>query len=396
MRPRGDTMLVSDLVRAMESIAPLHLAEPWDNVGLLVGSADRRVAGPILLTIDLTECVLAEAVRARASAIVAYHPPLWEPIKRITSATPRGRVLLGAIEAGIAIYSPHTALDATAGGVTDWLCEGLSGGAASGGGDEGKIAGDCRALMPHVARDQTQEVKIVTFVPESAADELRSALATAGAGIIGGYQVCSFATPGTGTFFGSDGTTPTVGQAGRLERTPELRLEMVCSKAALPLALETLRRFHPYEEPAVDVYELLGRPERSKGPGRRLVLDQPATLSTLAERLKAFLSIPVVNVARAGGAGESDLPVTTIGVVPGSGASMAAAARADGCEVFVTGEMKHHELLDALNAGTSVILAGHTNTERGYLPRLARRLSATLPDARVVVSQLDRSPRVPV
>lgn len=381
-------MRVTDLVRAMEAIAPLNLAEPWDNVGLLVGSMDREMSGPIVLTIDLTERVLAEATGARASAVVAYHPPIWEGMKRITGATPRGRVLLGAMEAGMAVYSPHTALDAAAGGVTDWLCEGISGGGA-----EGRIAGDCRALLPHVAREATQEVKIVTFVPERSADELRNALASAGAGIIGGYQVCSFATMGTGTFFGGAGTHPSVGAPGRLERAAELRLEMVCSKAALPLAMEVLRRFHPYEEPAVDVYELLGRPERSQGPGRRLVLDQPATMATLAERLKAHLGIAVVNVARAG---DEDRPISTIGVVPGSGASMAAAARADGCEVFITGEMKHHELLDALNAGTSVILAGHTNTERGYLPRLARRLSAALPGASVVVSQQDRSPRVPV
>src|SRR5690606_27066841 len=105
------------------------------------------------------------------------------------------------------------------------------------------------------------------------------ALASAGAGIIGKYQVCSFAAPGLGTFFGGEGASPTTGQAGRLENVPEVRLEMVCSKAALALAMETLERFHPYEEPAVDVYELVGRPLRHAGAGRRLSLDQPATLA---------------------------------------------------------------------------------------------------------------------
>jgi dinuclear metal center YbgI/SA1388 family protein len=380
-------MKVADLARAMQRLAPLELAESWDNVGLLIGDRQKDLRGPVLLTIDLTERVLAEAVAAGCSAVVSYHPPLWDPIKRLTTETPRGRIILGAIENRIAIYAPHTALDAVDGGITDWLCEGVSGGS------EGKIAGDCRALLPHIRRDEHQQVKIVTFLPKTALDEVRSALATAGAGLIGKYQVCSFASPGMGTFFGEEGTSPAVGQAGQLEHAQEMRLEMVCSKAALPLALETLSRFHPYEEPAVDVYELLGRPERHSGPGRRLVLDQPATLGALAERLKKFLGIQVVNVANVN---TTDKPVSRIGVCPGSGASLAKAASDSGCEVFVTGEMKHHEMLDALNSGMSLILAGHTNTERGYLARLGRRLEELVPGLKAVVSQSDRSPRVPV
>jgi dinuclear metal center YbgI/SA1388 family protein len=383
-------MRVADLASAMQRIAPLELAESWDNVGLLVGDSERQIRGPVVLTIDLTERVLAEATKAKAGAVVSYHPPLWEPIKRLTASTPRGRILLGAIESQMAIYAPHTALDAVDGGITDWLCEGLSGGS------EGKIAGDCRALRPHIRREEHQQVKITTFVPATALDEVRSALATAGAGMIGNYKVCSFAAPGTGTFLGEEGSKPAVGQAGQLEHATEYRLEMVCSRAALPLALETLNRFHPYEEPAVDVYELLGRPERHAGPGRRLVLDQPATLATLADRLKKFLGIQVLNVANVGGPESADRPVKRIGVCPGSGASLASAASGDGCEVFVTGEMKHHEMLDALHSGMSLILAGHTNTERGYLPRLGRRLEQMLPGLKTIVSEADRSPRVPV
>ncbi|MBX3377650.1 MAG: Nif3-like dinuclear metal center hexameric protein [Phycisphaeraceae bacterium] len=380
-------MNVSHLAQAMQTIAPLELAAPWDNVGLLLGSGEQPLRGPVLLTIDLTERVLGEALAMKASAVIAYHPPIWEPLKRITGETPRGRILLGAAAAGMAVYSPHTALDAAPGGMTDWLAEGLSGGT------EGTVAGDSRAIEPHIAREATQQVKIVTFVPERSLDAVRSALATAGAGIIGDYQVCSFSTLGTGSFLGGDSTKPAVGRPGHLEQVPEMRLEMVCSKAALPLALETLSRFHPYEEPAVDVYELLGRPQRHHGPGRRIVLDQPATVAELAERLKKHLNIQVVNVAMAH---DQDRAITHIGVCPGSGASLAAAARADGCDVYITGEMQHHDVIASLHSGLSLILAGHTNTERGYLPRLARRLESMLSGVSFKVSAVDKSPRVPV
>ncbi|MDX2130789.1 MAG: Nif3-like dinuclear metal center hexameric protein [Planctomycetota bacterium] len=374
-------MKVGDLVRAMERLAPLGQAAEWDKVGLLVGDSARDLSGPVLLTIDLTERVLREAVEMRAGAVVAYHPPIWEPLTRITDATPRQRVLLRAIEAGLAVYAPHTSLDAASGGMTDWLCEGLSGST-----QPGKILGDCRALVPHAREAPTQELKIVTFVPAASVEGVRDALASAGAGIIGQYTLCSFTTPGAGTYLGGEGTHPATGIPGRREEVAEVRLEMVCSRAALALALETLRRFHPYEEPAIDVYELVRQPRRNVGAGRRLQLDRPATVRELAERLKAFIRRPFVRFALADP--DQDRVVSRVGVVCGAGGSHSREAARQGCEVFVTGEMAHHDVLGALHAGMSVILGGHTSTERGFLPRLRERLALEGFDARV--STMDR------
>jgi len=385
-------MLVQDLMDVMQRLAPLSYAEEWDKVGLLVGDRSRALRGPVLLTIDLTEGVLAEAVAAGASAVIAYHPTIFEPLARITDATPRQRVVLRAIEAGIAIYSPHTALDAVPGGITDWLCEGLAGETGGEGGEGIKIAGDVRALSPRAVLPTSQQMKIVTFVPHDALDRLRNTLATAGAGTIGHYQLCSFAVAGTGTFFGDEASHPAVGLPGRVEQVQEHRLEMVLSRASLPLALELLRKFHPYEQPAIDVYELAAQPARSGGAGRRLVLDRPATVAELASRLKTFLRRERMRYALAG----EDRPITRIGVVPGSGAALSKLARQEGCDLFVTGEMKHHEVLGALNAGMSVLLGNHTSTERGYLPRLAARLRELAPEVPVLVSQVDQDPLVTV
>lgn len=372
---------VGDLARAMQSFAPLEDAESWDRVGLQVGSRSQSIDGPVLLTIDLTEKVLEEALSVRASVILAYHPPIWEPIDRLTDATPKQKLLLRAIRAGLAIYTPHTALDAAPGGIADWLCEGLS---ASG--VVGKVAGDCRALEPASRRDANREMKIVTFVPTSHVEAVRNALASGGAGIIGKYRVCSFAIDGTGTFLGGEGSRPAVGEAGKLEQVAEVRLEMVCSRAALPLALATLRHFHPYEEPAIDVYALEGEARRGVGPGRRLVLDRPATVRELAERLRGHLDRVRLRMALVG----DDWPVTTLGVVPGAGASLMKSAMAQKCEVFITGEMKHHEVMECIGSGMGVLLAGHTNTERGYLVRLAERLRGLMPGTEFRQSVADR------
>lgn len=373
-------MVVADLVRVMETIAPLSFAEPWDKVGLHVGRLRSPLRSPVLLTIDLNESVMAEAERANAGAIIAYHPPIWEAMKSLTDRTPKERVLLRAAEMGMAVYSPHTALDAVPGGMTDWLCEGFS--------ETGKVPGDCRALKSHAARPATAEVKVVTFVPLSDADKVRNALATAGAGIIGAYTVCSFAAPGTGTFLGDESSHPSVGRRGVLESVSELRLEMVCSKAALPLAIETLRQFHPYEEPPIDVYELVAKPNRGIGSGRRVTLDHPTTIRVLAERLKKHIGRSVVRVATT----DLDRAVSVIGVCCGAGAELASVASGEGCELFVTGEMRHHEITACLDRGLSILLGEHTSTERGYLPRLAARIEAQLPGIACIVSKSDADP----
>lgn len=368
-------MKVGDLTEAIDSIAPPALAEPWDNVGLLVGDPDRDLEGPTLVTIDLTPSVLAEALSIEAGAIVAYHPPLFTPVKRITTDTARGRTLLRCLEAGIAIHSPHTALDAVDGGVTDWLADAVG------------SAGDRRALVPAMNKDGAQTHKFVTFVPRDAVERVRMALASAGAGRIGEYDLCSFETEGTGTFQGGATSNPAVGARGQLERVAEVRLEMVCPGRAIPLLVETLRAFHPYEEPAYDAYELAGRPDRRVGAGRRITLDQSRTAHEIAVSVRDYLGVSSVRLAEAPTvAGER---VSRVGVCPGSGAELVDAAIAEGCQLFITGEMKHHDLLATLSRGCSVILAGHTNTERGYLPRFATLLNERLPGVDARVSRAD-------
>jgi hypothetical protein len=98
--------------------------------------------------------------------------------------------------------------------------------------------------------------KLVVFVPPEALDPVREALFAAGAGRIGNYEHCSWYTEGTGTFLAGEGAEPTVGEPGREERVPELRLETVYPAEREPEVVQALRNAHPYEEPAFDLYPL--------------------------------------------------------------------------------------------------------------------------------------------
>ena len=99
--------------------------------------------------------------------------------------------------------------------------------------------------------------KLVVFVPGEALDAVRDAVFAAGAGRIGDYERCSWYTEGTGTFYGGEGTAPAIGEPGREERAPELRLETILPAERLEDVVAALRNAHPYEEPAYDVYPLV-------------------------------------------------------------------------------------------------------------------------------------------
>lgn len=369
---------LSSLVQALHTIAPLELAEEWDNVGLLI---DPRPAygelsvERVLLTIDPTLAVLREAALGGVGCLVSYHPPLFRPVRRLAYA--QEPAVFEAISHGFAIYSPHTALDAAAGGLNDWLVEAFG-------------PGPRRSLVPSAVPELNAELKLVVFVPAEATDALRAALADAGAGLIGRYSHCSFANRGEGTFFGHAGAVPAVGEAGRLERAPEVRIEMVCSKRALPAIARALAAHHPYEEPAWDVYPLSPKFSERAGAGRLVEVETPTTLTEAVESVKRHLGLSQVRVAPAE-AHAAGRPLKRIAVCAGSGGSLFEPLR--DVDLYVTGEMRHHDVLAKLAQGASVVLCEHSNTERGYLPRLADRLrQLTDGTAEILISTSDREP----
>ncbi|KAL5533599.1 hypothetical protein ACEPAG_59 [Sanghuangporus baumii] len=117
------SQFVKAVCRTMERIAPLRLAESWDNVGLLLESPSISSNKKILLTIDLTPTVAREAVDSQSSLVIAYHPTIFRPLSSLTLSNPLQRSLLQLAQAGISVYSPHTALDSVYGGINDWLAE---------------------------------------------------------------------------------------------------------------------------------------------------------------------------------------------------------------------------------------------------------------------------------
>lgn len=371
-------MRLSDVITHLRSIASENLAEQWDKVGLQLGDPDWRLKKGArgLLCIDLTEDVMAEAISKKSSLIVAYHPPIFQPLNALTTRDWKQRIILHAAQKKIAIYSPHTALDAARGGVNDWLCGGIG---------KGEIhVIDSRQL-------ESDQYKIVTFVPADHVGKVRRAMAERGAGEIGNYVECSFSGTGQGTFLGTEGANPYVGQAGQLESTDELRMEMVCPEWFLAEVIAAMKHVHPYEEPAFDIYKLVSpppAPDHEAGQGRVVDLAKPVTLKTLVSRVKRHLGMKRLKVAAPA---DFDGQISSVSLCAGAGVTVVTqAAHAD---AYFTGEMRHHDVLDAVQQGKVVILAGHTNTERPYLPVYKRRLSDLTGDqVEWTIATNDRAP----
>ena len=261
-KSRPSLALVLDLLK---DIAPLELAADWDNVGLLLEPSRR--APPVaraLLTIDLTEAVVAEAARMRADLVVAYHPPIFHGLKQLRASDARQRAVLAALAAGLFVYSPHTALDAAPGGLADWLAEGVAGKDAP------------KSLRP-----------------------------------------C-----GEGEF------------------------------------------------------------------GRVIELAAPVALSAMIERIQRWLRVRNVRLA-ATTAGVKQR-VRTVAVAAGAGASV---LRGEHADLWLTGELSHHDALAAAAGGTAVVVTDHSNSERGFLRVLQKRIRDGLDGAvDVRIAAADRDP----
>ncbi|KAL0059976.1 hypothetical protein AAF712_013247 [Marasmius tenuissimus] len=277
----SSSTLIKAVCNAMERIAPLRLAEKWDNVGLLLESpivrSNRR---KVLLTIDLTPSVFEESKSKDVSVIVSYHPPIFKPLQSFTLSNPLQSSLLKCAAEGISVYSPHTSVDSVWQGVNDWLAEGVLAG------DKGSV----KALV-------------------------------------------------------GEKLSPTSGASEGAE-------------------------------------------------GRLVTLEQAVSLEELQQRVKKHLKLRYVQVGTGLATAGAATSIRTVAICAGSGGSMLLGKDAD---VYFTGEMSHHEVLAAVAAGKHVILCGHTNTERGYLPALAAKLRAELTgdghgEAEVLVSDADKHP----
>jgi dinuclear metal center YbgI/SA1388 family protein len=354
-------MRIREVIDFMAGWAPPEAALAKDNPGLQVGDPHAEVKN-ILVCLEVTDRIIEEAVENEVNLILSHHPLIFQPLRSIDSATWLGRKIARLLQAGIAVYSAHTNLDAARDGVSITLAKRL-------GIEHPKF------LAP---ADGRWLKKIAVFVPADHLDAVRGAMAAAGAGVIGEYSQCSFSSEGTGTFFGGPETSPAVGEKGNLERVREVRLEMILPAWRSRDVITAMRKSHPYEEVAYDLYPLENE-DGNYGFGAIGSLLQPISLKEFLSLLQKRLGVKAVGVVE--GPSEKILRVAVCG---GSGGELAEAAFRQGADAFVTGEMKYHSLLEYEDRMT-LIIAGHYPTEAVILPIWVDRLQRWLGETPISV-----------
>ena len=356
-------MTVQDVQHVIESWAPRDIALERDNNGLQCGDPSAVVRG-ILIALDPAEAVVGEARRRKANLVVTHHPLLFRPLSSVTPRTTAGRCLRALLKHDIAMLAAHTNLDFTRGGTSFALAEALE-----------------LADIQFLHRPYRVTRKIVTFVPPADADRIAEAMAKAGAGTIGNYDLCSFRVEGTGTFRGNAASSPRLGAKGVLERLPEVRLEMVVPSWNVDRVVGALLKAHPYEEVAYEIYPIENQ-STNHGMGVIGNLPRPVRLGTFLSNIRKALHSDGLRYT-----GDVKRLLRRVALCGGSGADLTDEAVRQGADAFVTADIKYHGFQEATSR-IALVDAGHYETEFPVVRAIADRLKNAIRDTgeRIVVN----------
>ena len=360
-------MTVKDITKILEEFAPLTYAEDFDNVGLLVGNASKKVSG-VLVTLDTLENVVDEAIAKKCNLIISFHPIIFSGLKKITGKNYVERVVIKAIKNDIAIYANHTALDNAKEGVNAKICEilGLS---------------NTKILLPQKSTIK----KLTTYIPKDNLEEVKNELFKAGAGNIGNYSDCSFTVEGTGTYKANNDATPAKGSIGIAHTESETMFTCVFGKNEEAAVIRALMSSHPYEEVAYDI-QTIENTNQHIGMGMIGELSEEVTETDFLDHLKLKMNAELVRHSNF-----LNKPIKKVAVLGGSGSFAIGAAKAAGADVFVTADLKYHQFYEAEN---QIVLAdiGHFETEQFTKNLLVDYLTKKIPNFAIHLSESITNP----
>lgn len=358
---------LKEVISILERFAPVALQESYDNSGLILGEPNQEV-GKGLISLDVTEEVLEEAIEKKCDVVISHHPILFKGLKNLTGKNAEERIVKIAIKNDIAIYAFHTNLDNAGKGLNNILCDKF-----------GLV--NRRILLPKEGMVR----KLVTFCPVEHAEKVRQAIFAAGAGQIGDYESCSFNTEGMGSFRGDENTNPFVGEKGTMHFEKEVRIETIYPFYTENEVLKALFSAHPYEEVAYDLY-LLGNDFKMVGSGMVGELEKETDEEAFLDQIKSALKIRYIR--------HSPLPgrkIRKVAVCGGSGSFLITNALKAGADVFVTGDVKYHDFFEANNKMV-IVDAGHHETEQFAKELIYNLLNQKFSNFAVLVSETNTNP----
>ncbi|HEY0868715.1 MAG TPA: Nif3-like dinuclear metal center hexameric protein [Fimbriimonas sp.] len=347
--------VVRDVLDAIERLAPRRYALSNDKIGLQVGDPSDEVR-TVAVSLDRSLAAVEYAGSIGAQMLVSHHPLIFSPLATVDTGSLEGRTVLALARHGISFAAAHTNWDAATGGVNDTLAALLG----------------LTNVVPFGEASEVRSLKLVFFCPAKDADRVLDAVSAAGAGVIGAYSRCAYMSHGQGTFIGDDTTHPSVGEKGRREIVDEVRVETVLPAEKRHLIRKALLESHPYEEPACDWVMLASAEEMPLG--RVGDLPRPMPLQAFVDHVDHRLA------TRSLAWGSADRPISRVAAVGGSADGEWRHAAEAGADVLVTGEVKQHIAVEAVESGFAILSSGHYATEHPGAASLANALQKELPE----------------
>lgn len=343
-------MTCKDAVKYIEEWAPKEIAWERDNVGLQVGTLNRGLKN-IMLCLELTDGVINNAIKQKCNFIFSHHPLLFNPIKKIDTQKDKISILIEKlIKNNITLYSSHTNLDFTKDGVSFQLAKKL------------KLNN-----INFLVNLKSNQYKVIVFVPEESVEILSQKIFNSGAGVIGEYEKCSFRTKGEGTFKGSELTKPYLGAKSNKEKVNEIRLEFIVNKWKLNSVISVINKYHPYDEPAFDIYPLSNE-NLNYGAGAIGNYLKPLSVKEFLAKVKSNLNLKNFRFVNG-----SKRTIKKVAVCGGSCSDLIETAINKGADAFITADIKYHDFHDT-EGKILLIDAGHYETEIHVLSEVQKRL----------------------
>ena len=347
-------MTGKEIIKYLEEWAPKGIAWDKDNIGLQVGDPEIKIKN-VLLSLDLKEEVIEGALKENCNLIITHHPILYNPIKNLDFSKNRiARLIEKLIKNQITLYSAHTNLDFTKHGVSYQLAQRLS-----------------LKNIRFLKNLSDNQIKLAVFVPVSHINKVAEAIHQSGGGIIGEYSHCSFRSTGTGTFKGSNESKPSIGKKGNVEFVEEVKLEVLVDKWRLNQVLDAVKKAHPYEEVAYDIYSLKNE-NANYGIGAIGELSDSMDTNYFLGFVSSKLKTSTLRYTNS-----KKKRIKTVAVCGGSCGELVDEAIKQNADAFVTADLKYHTFQDA-EGKILLIDAGHYETEAPILDEIKRRLESLL------------------
>lgn len=360
-------MKVADLCDFLESSFSLSLQEEYDNSGLLVGEKDMDISN-VLISLDVTEEIVTEALQKNCNVIVSHHPLIFRGIKNLAQQNLVNRVLIQCIHQHIALYAIHTNLDNHFQGVNAKIAQKLN-------------LKKTKILAPK--SDQLE--KLVVYMPENALEKVDNAIFENGGGRIGNYSACHFRSKGLGTFMPNQDANPSIGDVFVREEVNEYRVEYLIPTTVKSSVSKALFAAHPYEEVAHEWLKIQNF-NQEIGSGMIGELDSEITVSAFLQHLKKTFNCGVIKYTK-----PHTSTIKKVAICGGSGGFLLSKAIQASADIFISADFKYHDFFEA---DQKIIIAdiGHFESEQFTGELIAEKLKEKFSNFAIHLTEINTNP----